>query len=251
MKRLAIPLLLVTCVSILAFWTGEAPAQERVRLTGSGASFPFPLYSAWFKSFSSKHGTVSVDYQAKGSGAGIQDFINHTVDFAASDAAMTDEEIAKIPGGVQLVPLTAGEIALAYNVAGVKGLKLPRDVYSGIFLGKITNILKRASFGFVVMSQKRREHLTSQFLCWRQGGSKEWVAFTSDCLAKPFGSDVPQPLYQFVSHAFGSPIARRPSSKIATALHRLSVASGLNRQHVPDSEARFLSILKSYHSAGI
>jgi len=137
-KRLAIALLLVTGLSTLALSTVDAPAQERVRLTGSGASFPFPLYSAWFKSFSGKQATISVDYQAKGSGAGIQDFINKTVDFAASDAAMTDEEIAKVPGGVQLVPLTGGEIALAYNVAGVKGLKLPRDVYSGIFLGKIT-----------------------------------------------------------------------------------------------------------------
>jgi phosphate transport system substrate-binding protein len=115
-----------------------ADAQDRVRLTGSGASFPFPLYSAWFKTFSTKQKTVAVDYQAKGSGAGIQDFINRTVDFAGSDAAMTDEEMAKVPGGVQLLPLTAGEIALAYNLDGVKGLKLPREVYAGIFLGKIT-----------------------------------------------------------------------------------------------------------------
>jgi phosphate transport system substrate-binding protein len=116
----------------------SADAQDRVRLTGSGASFPFPLYSAWFKTFSTKQKIVAVDYQAKGSGAGIQDFINRTVDFAGSDAAMTDEEMAKVPGGVQLLPLTAGEIALAYNLDGVKGLKLPRDVYAGIFLGKIT-----------------------------------------------------------------------------------------------------------------
>ena len=139
MKRLAIALLLVTGVSMLALSRADAPAQERVRLTGSGASFPFPLYSAWFKSFSGKQATISVDYQAKGSGAGIQDFINRTVDFAASDAAMTDEEIAKVPGGVQLVPMTGGEIVLSYNLPGnPKGLKLPRDVYTGIFLGKIT-----------------------------------------------------------------------------------------------------------------
>ena len=114
-------------------------AQDRLRLTGSGASFPFPIYSAWFKSFSTKHKSITVDYQAKGSGAGIQDFINRTVDFAASDAAMTDAEMAKVPGGVQLLPMTGGEIGLAYNVPGnPKGLKLPRDVYTGIFLGKIT-----------------------------------------------------------------------------------------------------------------
>jgi phosphate transport system substrate-binding protein len=116
-----------------------APAQDGLRLTGSGATFPFPLYSAWFKSFGQKHRGVTVDYQGKGSGAGIQDLINHTVDFAASDAAMTDEQISKVPGGVQLLPMTAGEIVLGYNLPGnPKELKLPRDVYPAIFLGTIT-----------------------------------------------------------------------------------------------------------------
>jgi phosphate transport system substrate-binding protein len=137
-KRLSIAFLLATGIAAFAASISSSEAQDRIRLTGSGASFPFPLYSAWFKSFSGTSKGVSVDYQAKGSGAGIQDFLNRTVDFAASDAAMTDEEIAKVPGGVQLLPMTGGEIALAYNVAGVKGLKLPRDVYAGIFLGKVT-----------------------------------------------------------------------------------------------------------------
>jgi phosphate transport system substrate-binding protein len=119
--------------------SGSAIAQESVRLTGSGASFPFPIYSAWFKSFSGKNRAITVDYQGKGSGAGIQDFINRTVDFAASDAAMTDDEMAKVPGGVQLLPMTAGEVVISYNLTGnPKGLKLPREVYAGIFLGKIT-----------------------------------------------------------------------------------------------------------------
>jgi len=130
--------LLVLCAVGAAITIVPAAAQDRVRLIGSGASFPFPVYSAWFKAFNGKHSAIAVDYQAKGSGAGIQDLINHTVDFAGSDAAMTDEQIAKVPQGVQLLPVTAGEIALAYNVAGVKGLKLPRDVYAGIFLGKVT-----------------------------------------------------------------------------------------------------------------
>ncbi len=114
-------------------------AQEKLRLVGSGASFPFPLYSSWFKDYSRATKNVTVDYQAKGSGAGIQDFINHTVDFAASDAAMTAEEIAKVEGGVVLLPMAAGEIVLTYNLPGVKGLKLSREVYPDIFLGKITN----------------------------------------------------------------------------------------------------------------
>jgi phosphate transport system substrate-binding protein len=114
-------------------------SAQQIRLIGSGASFPFPIYSAWFKDFSKQNDGVTVDYQAKGSGAGIQDFINRTVDFAASDAAMTDEEIAKVTDGVVLLPITAGEIVLAYNLPGnPKGLKLPRDVYPDIFLGKVT-----------------------------------------------------------------------------------------------------------------
>ncbi len=115
------------------------PASAQTRITGSGASFPFPLYSAWFKDFSAKTDGVTVDYQSKGSGAGIQDLINNVVDFAASDAAMKDEDIAKVSQGVVLLPMTAGEVVLAYNLPDVGELKLPRDVYSDIFLGNITN----------------------------------------------------------------------------------------------------------------
>jgi len=114
-------------------------AAQEIRVIGSGASFPFPIYSAWFKDFSKQNKGVTVDYQAKGSGAGIQDFTNKTVDFAGSDAAMTDDEIAKVADGVVLLPVTAGEIVLAYNLPGnPKELKLPRDVYPDIFLGKVT-----------------------------------------------------------------------------------------------------------------
>ena len=126
-------------VAVAATLPSVKVSAQEIRLIGSGASFPFPIYSAWFKDFSKQNKGVTVDYQAKGSGAGIQDFINRTVDFAASDAAMKDEEIAKVPGGVVLLPVTAGEIVLAYNLPGnPKGLKLPRDVYPDIFLGKIT-----------------------------------------------------------------------------------------------------------------
>src|SRR6516162_3884269 len=133
-----VPFAVFFIVVAIAVSPGKVAAQN-VKLIGSGASFPFPIYSAWFKDFSKQNDGVTVDYQAKGSGAGIQDFINRTVDFAASDAAMTDEEIAKVPDGAVLLPITAGEIVLAYNLPGnPKGLKLPRDVYPDIFLGKIT-----------------------------------------------------------------------------------------------------------------
>ena len=137
MKSLMKSVALAVTLSLGA--TSASFAAESVRLTGSGASFPAPIYLTWFKDFSKKSEGVTVDYQSKGSGAGVQDFLNKTVDFAASDSAMKDEDIAKVAEGVQLLPMTAGEIVLAYNLPGnPKGLKLPRDVYSNIFLGKIT-----------------------------------------------------------------------------------------------------------------
>ena len=114
-----------------------AVGSADVRIKGSGASFPFPLYAQWFKDFSTKTNGVTVAYQPKGSGAGINDLINGAVDFAGSDAAMSNNELAKMKEGVVLLPVTAGAIAIAYNLPGVKQLKLPRDVYVDIFLGKI------------------------------------------------------------------------------------------------------------------
>lgn len=112
-------------------------AEAETRVAGSGASFPYPIYSIWFKQFSSANKDIQVNYQSKGSGAGIRDFQNHVVDFAASDAAMTEEQMASVKEGVQLLPMTAGEIVLAYNLEGVEKLHLSRDVYPAIFLGKI------------------------------------------------------------------------------------------------------------------
>ena len=120
--------MLAGIAATLVVLSSPVSAQDKVRLIGSGASFPFPLYATWFKDFGKISNGITVDYQAKGSGAGIQDLINKTVDFAASDSAMTDEQIAKVPGGVQLLPMTAGEVVLAFNVPGVKELRLPRDV---------------------------------------------------------------------------------------------------------------------------
>ncbi len=121
-----------------ALFAVSANVSADVKLNGSGASFPFPIYSKWFKDFSAAHKDIRIDYQSKGSGAGIQDLINGTVDFAASDAAMNDEEMSKVKQGVVLLPMTAGEVVLIYNLKGVKSLNLPRDVYPAIFSGKIT-----------------------------------------------------------------------------------------------------------------
>jgi phosphate transport system substrate-binding protein len=108
-----------------------------VKLQGAGASFPAPLYTKWFKAFSGAHPDVQVDYQSVGSGSGVKSVIDKTVDFGASDAAMNDEEMARVQGGVQLLPMTAGSVVIAYNLPEVKELKLSRKVYPAIFLGRI------------------------------------------------------------------------------------------------------------------
>jgi phosphate transport system substrate-binding protein len=110
-----------------------------VKLQGAGASFPAPLYQKWFKSFGETHPNVQVDYQSVGSGSGIKSFIDKTVDFGASDAAMTPEEISRVDPalGAMCLPMTAGSIVITYNLPDANQLKLSRKAYSGIFLGAV------------------------------------------------------------------------------------------------------------------
>lgn len=116
---------------------GSKDSLDDITLQGAGATFPAPLYQKWFKIYSESHNGAQVDYQAIGSGGGVKSIIDQTVDFGASDSAMSPAEISKVGGGVQLLPLTAGSIVLSYNLNGIKNLKLSREAYSNIFLGKI------------------------------------------------------------------------------------------------------------------
>lgn len=122
----------------VSFTACSGSKGNSVKLQGAGASFPAPLYTSWFKTYGAAHPNVQVDYQSVGSGSGIKSFMDKTVDFAASDAAMKPEDMAKVDGGVQLLPMTAGAIVLAYNLPEVPNLRLSREGYVGIFLGKIT-----------------------------------------------------------------------------------------------------------------
>jgi phosphate transport system substrate-binding protein len=119
--------------------TAAPEGAGTVKLQGAGASFPAPLYTRWFKSFSDSHKGVQIDYQSVGSGSGVKAVIDGTVDFGASDAAMTAEEMGRVANGVQLLPMTAGSIVLTFNVDGVTDLKLSRKAYVGIFSGQIKN----------------------------------------------------------------------------------------------------------------
>ncbi len=128
----------VSSLSVLAITISLAACGGGDSLTGAGASFPAPLYQNWFVQLNKEVPTLKVNYQSQGSGAGVEQFMKETVDFGASDVAMTDEEIAKVSRGVLLLPMTAGSIVLAYNLPGVEGLKLTREAYVNILLGNIT-----------------------------------------------------------------------------------------------------------------
>ena len=101
-------------------------------------TFPYPIYSKWFADYAAKTG-VKINYQSIGSGGGIRQLTEGTVDFGASDAPMTDEELAKTKGPVLHVPTVLGAVVITYNVPGVtQPLKLSGDVIADLFLGKLT-----------------------------------------------------------------------------------------------------------------
>jgi phosphate transport system substrate-binding protein len=138
LSTIIVPGMLILSLALTACGGAAGQASSGVKLQGAGASFPAPLYNKWFKAYSATHQSVLVDYQSVGSGSGVKSVIDHTVDFGASDAAMKPEDMAKVDGGVQLFPMTAGSIVLSYNLQGVEALKLSRKAYPAIFLGKVT-----------------------------------------------------------------------------------------------------------------
>ena len=121
-------------LAVLAvFGTGFAADQE---LIGAGATFPYPLYSKMFDVYSKEHG-VKVNYQAIGSGGGIRQLVNKTVDFGASDAIMTDEDLKAAGAPVLHIPTCAGAVVLTYGLPGNPEIRFTPDVIADIFLGKI------------------------------------------------------------------------------------------------------------------
>jgi phosphate transport system substrate-binding protein len=118
---------------------GKTLSPGTVQIHGAGATFPAPLYKKWLEEYQKRRSDVVLSYDVIGSGEGTKQFIAGAVDFGASDAAMSDSQIAEVKRGVQLLPVVAGSIVLAYNLEGLGGdLKLTREVYVDIFLGKIT-----------------------------------------------------------------------------------------------------------------
>jgi len=120
------------------------PAFGQTTLNGAGATFPAPIYSKWFSEYHNLHSNIQVNYQPIGSGGGIRQVTEATVDFGASDMPMTDEQLkeaeAKLKTKVLNLPTVLGAVVPAYNIPGVTGeVKFTPDVLAGIFLGKISN----------------------------------------------------------------------------------------------------------------
>lgn len=142
--------LLVALVVVLIGCSRSEPEVQpkippgAVVLTGAGATFPSVLYKRWFAVYHDSHPNIVIKYAVVGSGEGVRRFIGKNVaaeervDFGASDAAMSDAEIARADNNALMIPVTAGCVVLAYNLPGFKDrLKLSRRAYTGIFLGEI------------------------------------------------------------------------------------------------------------------
>jgi phosphate transport system substrate-binding protein len=130
-------LLVLTILAALSICSVQA---DTITLNSSGSTFIAPINGRWFAEYNKLHPDVQINYQSVGSGQGIKSFVGGLTDFGASDAAMSDADIASVKGGgVVLLPMTAGSIVLSYNLPGVTAaIQLPRDVYPAIFLGEIT-----------------------------------------------------------------------------------------------------------------
>jgi len=116
------------------------PVMGQTTLNGAGATFPYPVYSKWFSEYNKLHPDVQVNYQSIGSGGGIRQVLNGTVDFGASDFPMSDEQLAQSKTKILLIPTVLGAVVPAYNVPGVGGeIKFTPEALAGIYLGKIQN----------------------------------------------------------------------------------------------------------------
>ena len=127
-----------TLVAVVTLVLALSTAQAQ-KLTGAGATFPYPIYSKWFSEYSAAHPGVEVNYQSIGSGGGIRQVTSGLVDFGASDMPMTDEALSAAKIKLIHIPTVLGAVVPVFNVPGVSDLRFSGDVLADIYLGKITN----------------------------------------------------------------------------------------------------------------
>jgi len=130
---------LVGLVQFQSLPTTAAPAPDSVMLNGAGASFPYPIYAKWFSDYNKLHSDIQINYQSIGSGGGIRQLLSGTVDFGASDAPMTDQQLGEAKTKILHFPTVLGAVVPSYNIPGLsKELDFTPDVLADIFLGKIS-----------------------------------------------------------------------------------------------------------------
>ncbi|HEV8441487.1 MAG TPA: phosphate ABC transporter substrate-binding protein PstS [Methylomirabilota bacterium] len=123
---------------LLAIGSFTATATAQMLMNGAGATFPYPLYSKWFEEYTRVDPEVRFNYQSIGSGGGIRQVTERTVDFGASDGPMTDEQLKKAPAELFHVPTVLGAVVATYNLPGHPKLNFTGEVLADVFLGKIT-----------------------------------------------------------------------------------------------------------------
>ena len=140
MKKILVPLILAAAVTLPA-------GAQTIQLNGAGATFPAPIYTKWFSEYHKAHSNVQINYQAIGSGGGIRQITERTVDFGATDGPMTTEQIQNAPGILHF-PTVMGAVVPIYNIPGVESeLKFTGPVLADIFMGKITKWSDKAIEG--------------------------------------------------------------------------------------------------------
>jgi phosphate transport system substrate-binding protein len=139
MSKILIGISAAILLSTSTILSGAVYAQNSITINGAGATFPFPLIDTWRVDYQKVHPEVNINYQSIGSGGGIKQFTEKTVDFGATDAPLSQNESQHAPGAVH-IPETIGSVVAAYNLPSIpdKGLKLSGEVLADIFLGKIT-----------------------------------------------------------------------------------------------------------------
>ncbi len=129
---------LIVAGAALAIGWFAAPAQAQMLMNGAGATFPYPIYSKWFDEYAKMNPGSRFNYQSIGSGGGIEQTRRRTVDFGASDAPLSDQQLAAMGRPVLLIPTVAGSIAMSYNVPGIgSGLRLSPENIADIYLGTL------------------------------------------------------------------------------------------------------------------
>jgi phosphate transport system substrate-binding protein len=161
-------------------------SSNQVALNGAGSTFVYPVMGRWIQDFQQSHSNVQINYQSIGSGGGIQQVKSGTIDFGASDAPLSDADMAQMAPVIQ-IPESAGPICVTYNLDGLqKPLQLSSEALAGIFLGKITNwqdpLLKQDNPGvklpnskITVVHRAESSGTTAAFTTYLSAVSQDWA----------------------------------------------------------------------------